>query len=61
MDGPKEKWKPSVPIVKAVIQFAITTKKLSHSIENEAEGSVDEQRREIAVDEQRREIDGRAA
>ena len=52
MDGPKEKWKPSIPTVKAVIKFAIATKKLNHSIENEAEGSVDEQRREM---------DGRAA
>lgn len=52
MNGRKEKWKPSIPTVKAVIKFAITTKKLNYNTESEAEGSVDEQRKEM---------DGRAA
>lgn len=52
INGRKEKWKPSIPTVNAVIKFAIATKKLNHNIENEAEGSVGEQRREM---------DGRAA
>lgn len=48
LDGPKEDWKPSVSTVKAVIKFVMDTKKLIHSIENdETEGSVDEQRREM--------------
>lgn len=40
LDGPKEKWRPSVSIVKAVIKFIMATKKLTHTSESETEGSV---------------------
>lgn len=47
MDGPREKWRPSVSTVKATIKFVIATNKLAYNIESEIEGSVDEQRREM--------------
>ena len=47
LDGPKENWKPSVSIVKAVIKFFTATKKLAHNSESETEGSVEVQRREM--------------
>ena len=34
-------------VVKAVIKFAMDTEKLTHNIESETEGLVDEQRREM--------------
>lgn len=45
LDGPKENWRPFVSTVKAVIKFVMATKKLMHTSESEAEGSVEEQRR----------------
>lgn len=47
LDGPRANWKPSISTVKAVIMFALATKKSAHNIESETEGSVDEQRREM--------------
>ena len=47
LDGPGENQRPSISAVKAVIKFAMDTEKLTHSIESETEGSVEEQRREM--------------
>lgn len=47
LDGPNKDWKLSVSTVKAVIKFAMDTEKLTHNIESEAEGSANEQRREM--------------
>ena len=47
LDGPKKDWKPSVCTVKAVIKFAIDTKRLAHNIESETKRLVDQQRREM--------------
>lgn len=43
----KDDWKPSVSTVKALIKFAMDTEKLTHNIESETDGSIDEQRREM--------------
>lgn len=47
LDGPKEEWKPSVSIVKAVIKFVMATNKIAHNSESETRGAVEVQRREM--------------
>lgn len=47
LDGPKENWKPPISVVKAVIKFVMTTKKIAHNLESDTEGSAEQQRREM--------------
>lgn len=43
----QKKWRPSVSTAKAAIKFVMATKKLTLTLENETEGSVEDRRREM--------------